>query len=224
LKKYKLLFVFALTSITLLLILGCSRSSEEPVPAPTTYATVAQPSTPTTAAPSAPAITGGVNEKIIAIAETVALESDGLIAVPYVEVLPHQRSSGEVHFGVHYNVFVIKQANEITNVSRAKVRTFVGEIFRLTTEHVLANELTFSHMGVQVFDADTWFFGGHRRGSVRIYIAQKEELLALGSDPPFGYWMEVPTEYPEDVIFSSKLKDLIDNFQEPEPEPQQQDK
>lgn len=154
-------------------------------------------------------ITGTTEEKLYAIAETVTEESEGILVVSYAEAPVHRTREGNIHYGAHYNVFVVKRADLFTAAEDARVRALVGRIFQLTTEHIIALDPLFSHMGVQVFDADVWFHGGHERGSVIIYIANRENLLERGSDDTPWQWFNTATEYPEVIIEQAVLQGLI---------------
>jgi len=161
-----------------------------------------------------PEITGTTQEKILLIAGRVTYESEGLVTVAYAETPRHQNAAGQSYYGVHYNMFVTKRADLITQQDKERVRDLAGRLFQLTTIHVLAREPDFSHMGVQVFDPDAWFVGGHERGSVRIFIAQKTTLLTRTENNSLEIWLRSASETEEVIISSGALEELIRQLNE----------
>ena len=136
-------------------------------------------------------ITGTVQEKINTIAEIIAEESGGILAVTYAEAPTHRYPTGEIHYGVHYNVFVIKRIELVTPADKEKIKSLVARILQLTTMHVLAPDPNYSHLGVQIFNPHTWSFGGHQRGYVYIYEFLKDDLLKVKEKASPDEWMAV---------------------------------
>ncbi len=162
--------------------------------------------------PSPAVFTGTTQEKILSIADYVTKSAVGLLVVSYAEAPPHFRESGEVHYGVHYNVFVTKRADLLAPTDTTRVMRFVGELFRLTTLNVLAGEPTFSHIGVQLFDANAWFYGGHERGAVRMYIANKADLVSIDDDAFPVVWLQAASEDREVIVTVAMLRSLLDEL------------
>ena len=153
-------------------------------------------------------------EQVREIADSINFQSEGLLKVPYAEILLHAHFL-KVVYGVHYNVFIIKRADLVTLDDRNRAKTLVGEIFQLTTERVLSNAPSISHVGIQVFDPDVWLKGGHKRGRVTLFIAPREKLLELrGSTDALSQWLEAAVSLPMVVIFSSKFRSLINELNE----------
>ncbi|MEX2145356.1 MAG: hypothetical protein WD712_03250 [Candidatus Spechtbacterales bacterium] len=146
------------------------------------------------------------------IADYITLKSEGLLAVPYTEIPDH----GNGTFGVHYNAFITKTASEMTGADEARVRELIGEIFGLTTLHILKDSgPSLTHMGVQVIDPDIWWWGGHERGSSRIYIASKNDLLRI-SAPLGAQWLEAARENPQTLVMTGTLQELLERLQKAE--------
>jgi len=124
-------------------------------------------------------------QKAYAIADKVTQETQGLLAVTYAEIPDH----GQGRFGVHYNVFVIKRTDLLTPSDIKKVDEFVAEILKLTTQEIIVNEPSITHMGVMVVTPNFWFYGGFKRGPILVFEAPRAALLALGANAIADDWL-----------------------------------
>lgn len=145
-----------------------------------------------------PEFSGTLEEKADQIASFVTVEAQGLLAVTYAEIPPHAPREGKKNFGVHYNVFVIKHDDLLVRADIERLEELVGMILQLTTGHIVEDDPLISHIGVQVFAPNMWFYGGHVRGWLKMYIATREALLTLDSDAPPREWFFIAQE---EVLF-----------------------
>lgn len=149
-------------------------------------------------------------EKAYAISEYVTEKSDGLVSVPYVEIPTHRLADGSVHYGVHYNVFVTKRSDLLTNSDREKVQELVADVLRLTTRHVIEPESSevMTHMGVQLFDADAWTYGGHLKGDITVFEASRGNLTQVDDDAHYTQWLRAAFQSKQVIIPESALSNL----------------
>lgn len=134
-----------------------------------------------------PDIFGTPEKKVRIIADYIAKVSNGLLVVPHAIAAPHRMTrkgpEGKItvitHFGAHYNVFIIKRSDLLTDEDMEESLNFVGRLFQLTTEHIFAKEEGFTHIGVQVFPPNTWSFGGHKGKDILILTALTSDLIPL---------------------------------------------
>jgi len=156
---------------------------------------------------------GNSTDTARAIAYFITQKSDGLLAVPYVEIPDH----GGGIFGVHYNVVITKNAETMNEADRKAVRELAGEIFKLTTKYIIDPAPTsLTHMGVQIIDPDIWWWGGHERGSARIFIAARDALSKVPDSASGTQWLEAASENPQKLVMDSTLQDLLERLRRAE--------
>ena len=133
-------------------------------------------------------ITGDTDERIQRIADLLNEEADqsgdsvrAAIRVTYAERVDHYAADGSVHYGIHYIVMIATDAGSPEAIHIAE--EVAGRIFMLTTEHVFPTHPIITHMGVQIIDPDAWFIGGHDKGSLRFYVAGRQDLERVADQP-----------------------------------------
>ena len=71
-------------------------------------------------------------------------------------------------------------------------------------------------MGVQLIDSDIWWWGGHERGSSRIYIASRDDLLRISSGASGAQWLRVAQENPQPLVMDATLEKMLQLLREAE--------
>lgn len=144
------------------------------------------PSTPVTIKPEN--ISGTPDEKVQQIAQVITAEYAGKLLVSYAENPEHYTADGRLHYGSHYIIFILPQAEPTPEISEQTWKTAVGRVYQLTYEHILRDDPDFTHAGVQVVEPDAWLIGGHSRGSIVMFEAAEEALARTPSPKdPFSW-------------------------------------
>ena len=134
------------------------------------------------------------------IADEVTAEAKGLLFVPYAEVPRHFLADGKIHYGAHYNLFVVKRFDLLADEDLNAIFKFAARIIFLTREFLFKTEKDVTHMGIQIVPPSAWSYGEHQKDFISVLEIPKDAVMDIGENAPAEVWMGAGDFIPQIII------------------------
>jgi len=121
--------------------------------------------------------------------------------------------------GIHYTITITKFPEEVGSNDLIMVSSAVAVLLQETTERVLTKNADMAYVAVLFIHPSLWpqGFAGNRQGYAYLYVAKRDELLALHETQIEGLdWLKAAKKGSMQLVDSTILQDLMESYSKKE--------